>query len=184
MHSAEGEHDRAVALVEDLLAEAAEHGQLRVATELAIQLAGIQQRAARCLSAERTLATVLTRIVSAGVPQLVHEGGPDVRGVLARIVSRVREGDVDESLPPAEELDALMANAPQPVSRASAGDLNGRELEVVRMLDVGRSNQQIARALGVTVNTVKWHLKNVFGKLDVTNRTEAVSVARRRGLVV
>ena len=183
VHSAEGEHDRAVALVEDLVAEATEHGQLRVATELSIQLAGVQQRAARCLSAERTLAAVLTRVVSAGVPQLVYEGGPDVRVVLARIVGRLREGDADESLPPVEELDALLANAAQPISRASVGDLNGRELEVVRMLDVGCSNQQIARALGVTVNTVKWHLKNVFGKLDVVNRTEAVSVARRGGLL-
>jgi LuxR family maltose regulon positive regulatory protein/serine/threonine-protein kinase PknK len=183
--SAQGEHDRAVALVEDLVAEATDNGQVRVAVELSIQLTGIEQRAARYLAAERTLAGVLDTVVAAGVPQLVHEGGPDVRVVLARIVSRLREGDIDESLPPAEDLGALLANAPQPpISRASAGDLNGRELEVVRMLDLGRSNQQIARALGVTVNTVKWHLKNIFSKLDVANRAEAASVARRGGLLV
>ena len=182
--SAQGEHDRAMALVEDLVAEATDNGQVRVAVELSIQLTGIEQRAARYLAAERTLAGVLDTVVAAGVPQLVHEGGPDVRVVLARIVGRLREGDVDESLPPAEELGALLATAPQPISRASAGDLNGRELEVVRMLDLGRSNQQIARALGVTVNTVKWHLKNIFSKLDVANRAEAASVARRGGLLV
>ena len=64
-----------------------------------------------------------------------------------------------------------------------AADLNARELAVLRMLDVGRSNQQIAHALGVTVNTVKWYLKNIYAKLGATSRAEAVSTARRAGLL-
>ena len=103
--SAEGDHDRAVALVEDLIAEATDNGQVRVAVELSIQLSGIEQRAARYLAAERTLAGVLDRVVAAGVPQLVHEGGPDVRVVLARIVGRLREGDAtSRSRPPRSSL--------------------------------------------------------------------------------
>ena len=58
-----------------------------------------------------------------------------------------------------------------------------REAEILQMLDTGRGNQQIASALGVTVNTVKWYLKNIYGKLGAGNRTEAVSIARRRGLL-
>ena len=68
-------------------------------------------------------------------------------------------------------------------ARARVAGLNGRELAVVRMLDVGRSNQQIARELGVTVNTVKWYLKNIYAKLGATSRAEAVSSARRGGLL-
>lgn len=64
-----------------------------------------------------------------------------------------------------------------------AADVNARELAVLRMLDVGRSNQQIAHTLGVTVNTVKWYLKNIYAKLAATNRAEAVSAARRSGLL-
>jgi LuxR family maltose regulon positive regulatory protein/serine/threonine-protein kinase PknK len=51
------------------------------------------------------------------------------------------------------------------------------------MLDAGRSNPQIARELTVTVNTVKWYLKNIYAKLGATNRAEAVSTARRGGLL-
>ena len=51
------------------------------------------------------------------------------------------------------------------------------------MLDVGRSNQQIARSLTVTVNTVKWYLENIYTKLGASNRAEAVSLARRGGLL-
>jgi serine/threonine-protein kinase PknK len=51
------------------------------------------------------------------------------------------------------------------------------------MLDTGRTNQQIAHSLTVTVNTVKWYLKNIYAKLGATNRSEAVSTARRSGLL-
>ena len=51
------------------------------------------------------------------------------------------------------------------------------------MLDAGRSNPQIARDLEVTVNTVKWYLKNIYTSSAPTNRAEAVSTARRGGLL-
>jgi LuxR family maltose regulon positive regulatory protein/serine/threonine-protein kinase PknK len=51
------------------------------------------------------------------------------------------------------------------------------------MLDTGRSNPQIARELTVTVNTVKWYLKNIYAKIGATNPAEAVSTARRGGLL-
>lgn len=52
------------------------------------------------------------------------------------------------------------------------------------MVGSGRSNQQIASSMTVTVNTIKWYLKNIYTKLGATNRTEATSIARREGLLV
>ena len=49
------------------------------------------------------------------------------------------------------------------------------------MVDTGRSNQQIAGTLNVTVNTVKWYLKNIYTKLGAANRGQATSIARREG---
>lgn len=49
-----------------------------------------------------------------------------------------------------------------------------REIDVVRLLGEGQSNRDMARALGMAPDTVKWHLKNIFGKLGVGNRTQAV----------
>jgi DNA-binding CsgD family transcriptional regulator len=62
-------------------------------------------------------------------------------------------------------------------------ELNGRELEVLRLLERGLSNKQIARNLGVTINTVKWYLKSVYIKLGVARRGESIAEARRRQIL-
>jgi LuxR family maltose regulon positive regulatory protein len=49
-----------------------------------------------------------------------------------------------------------------------------REAEVARLLTAGHSNRDLAKNLGMAPDTVKWHLKNIFGKLGVANRTQAV----------
>ncbi|MCY4039928.1 MAG: LuxR C-terminal-related transcriptional regulator [Gammaproteobacteria bacterium] len=61
--------------------------------------------------------------------------------------------------------------------------LSPREMEVLWELSLGRSNKQIARALYMTEHTVKYHLKNVFRKLSVNRRTEALKVAHEAGLI-
>jgi DNA-binding NarL/FixJ family response regulator len=77
--------------------------------------------------------------------------------------------------------------ASQPVSKkAAAGDSPGltrRELEILRLVAEGHSNAQLARMLWVTEQTVKFHLSNVYRKLDVANRTEASRWAQVNGLL-
>ncbi len=62
-------------------------------------------------------------------------------------------------------------------------ELSARELDVLRHLGRGLSNQELATALGISETTVKAHLRAVFAKLNVTNRTEAVTCAYQMGLV-
>jgi LuxR family maltose regulon positive regulatory protein len=78
-------------------------------------------------------------------------------------------------------------DAPQP-RRAGpvpglAEPLTGRELEVLRLLAAGRSNQRIAHDLVVALDTVKKHVTHVLAKLGAANRTEAVARARQLGLI-
>jgi DNA-binding NarL/FixJ family response regulator len=61
--------------------------------------------------------------------------------------------------------------------------LSEREIEILRLVAEGDPNKQIARALSLSEETVKVHLKNIFGKLDVADRTHAVTVAVRRGII-
>lgn len=61
--------------------------------------------------------------------------------------------------------------------------LSGREIQVLRMLERGYSNKLIGERLFISENTVKVHLRNVNSKLAVGNRTQAVSEARRLGLL-
>jgi len=62
-------------------------------------------------------------------------------------------------------------------------DLSERELEVLTLVARGLANKDVADAIGRTDETVKVHLKNVFAKLRVDGRTEAVTVALARGLI-
>jgi DNA-binding NarL/FixJ family response regulator len=62
-------------------------------------------------------------------------------------------------------------------------ELTEREIEVIQLVARGLSNKEVARAIGRTDETVKIHLKNIFAKLDVADRTEAVTVALTRGLI-
>jgi LuxR family maltose regulon positive regulatory protein len=57
--------------------------------------------------------------------------------------------------------------------------LRRRELEVLQLLALGRTNQQIAEEFVIAIGTVKSHTSTIYRKLDVANRTEAVARARQ-----
>ncbi|MGV9350241.1 response regulator [Streptomyces spiralis] len=70
------------------------------------------------------------------------------------------------------------------VSRMRATvDLTPREIEVLRLVSTGRTNAEIGRELFISEATVKTHLLRTFGKLDVSDRTAAVTAALQRGIL-
>ena len=83
---------------------------------------------------------------------------------------------------PAAPVRAAESEAPPPTMRESA-PLTKRELEILRLVAEGHSNSQLARILWVTEQTVKFHLSNIYRKLDVANRTEASRWAQLHGLL-
>lgn len=89
----------------------------------------------------------------------------------------------------AEGLMVRMPGAPEPVGFAPPETttrplLTPRELEVLALVGEGMSNKTIARRLGISAHTVKYHLEAVFTKLAVRSRAEAVTRGLRRGLLV
>src|SRR3712207_3999103 len=92
----------------------------------------------------------------------VHAGGsllqPDVTARLLEHIGRNDEGARDEQLTP-------------------------RELEVLGLISQGLQNSEIASQLFVTERTVKFHVSSILAKLGADNRTEAVAIAARRGLI-
>ena len=104
-----------------------------------------------------------------GLVSLLHKAAQ--RGIspdyVARLLSALGEGT-----------DAKLS-APQPLIEP----LSERELEVLQLLATGRSNREIADELVLATGTVKKHLSNIYGKLNVQNRTHAVARARELKLI-
>lgn len=61
--------------------------------------------------------------------------------------------------------------------------LSEREVDVLKCVSTGHANKEIARVLSLSEDTVKGHMRSIFAKLDVTDRTQAVTVAHRRGII-
>ena len=74
-----------------------------------------------------------------------------------------------------------IAKAPEP-ARGDAGNMSVREIEVLRLLAAGKSNQQIADELVISPNTAIRHVSNIFAKIGVENRAQAAVYARDHGL--
>ena len=79
--------------------------------------------------------------------------------------------------PPTDAEHSVAAHPP-------AESLSARELQVLRLIAAGMSNQEIAEELVVALGTVKTHINNIYGKLDVRSRTQALARARELNLLV
>lgn len=79
--------------------------------------------------------------------------------------------------------DTLKASTSKPISRTVQGlePLTEHELHILRLLEAGYPNKHIAQELNISLNTVKYHLKNIYGKLGVVNRTQAARTIRNEG---
>jgi DNA-binding NarL/FixJ family response regulator len=75
-------------------------------------------------------------------------------------------------------------SAPSTVGVATSEPLTARELQVLQLVAQGLPNKGIARRLGISENTAKFHVASLCGKLGASSRTEAVTLAARRGLIL
>jgi len=119
-----------------------------------------------------------------------YEGDEDIHAALAAgAMGYILKHSVDDQITPA--IRALLQGkrwiplevAGQLAARERGEILSEREREIVKLLVLGEANKQIGQALGITELTVKSHMKNILAKLQVRDRTEAVTVALRRGIV-
>jgi LuxR family maltose regulon positive regulatory protein len=78
-----------------------------------------------------------------------------------------------------DTLQASTGNHPPAAMPIGQEPLTDQELRILRMLEAGYQNKQIGQELNISLNTVKYHLKNIFGKLGVVNRTQAARIIRK-----
>jgi len=175
--------DQALTLTARLLDAAETEGANgRVVAILALRAVALHTRGARDQALD-----ALERALSLAEPEgyvrsFIDEGEP-MRELLRQAAARGVAVDYVRTL-----LDALKAEANMPDLRpathsALVEPLTERELEVLRLLAVGLPSREIAHTLVVAVGTVKQHLKHIYDKLQVRNRTEAANRARDLGLL-
>ena len=183
---AQGEFDASLELLADLIAEAARAGRVRSAMEGGILRALALQELGHSEEAVRSLDRALLLAIPGGFIRTFLDEAPAItpllRAVATRGAAREYAGQLLAALAPSAEVAALappLLHQHQPL----AEPLTERELEVLRLVAEGASNQEIADRAFIAINTVKKHLKNIFGKLDATSRTQAVARARELGLI-
>ena len=117
------------------------------------------------------------------VRTLLDEGGDALRQALAQL--KLAAGPARDHL-----ADVLRRAEPTWAPPPSATDaitndeaLKPREIEILRLVGQSMANKRIALTLNLTLETVKWNLKNVFAKLAVSSRYDAMIAARKRGLI-
>jgi DNA-binding NarL/FixJ family response regulator len=85
---------------------------------------------------------------------------------------------------PGEQADVTIVSHNRQSSVEPHGfDLTPREIDVLTLLAEGASNKTIAKQLGISVHTAKFHVSSLLEKLDATGRTDAVAHAARRGVI-
>jgi DNA-binding NarL/FixJ family response regulator len=110
-------------------------------------------------------------------------------GAAAYVLKTAHPDDLTSAIRQAFDHSIYLAGArPAPAPAASppvddSPGLTRRELEILQLVAEGHSNAELARMLWVTEQTVKFHLSNIYRKLDVSNRTEASRWAQLRGLL-
>jgi LuxR family maltose regulon positive regulatory protein len=120
---------------------------------------------------------------------LAHAGDSPLRDYAIRLLSQFdAEPHVvtaaQEKVSPTGDPSASHVVSPvEPSGQALVEPLSERELEVLHLMALGRTNQEIARQLIVAPGTVKAHTASIYRKLDVANRTEAVARARQLGIL-
>ncbi len=117
-------------------------------------------------------------LIRAGADGYILKSAPAEE--LVRAVQAVAEGQSALSPEVARKLVRQMA-AGGPTDQVEA--LTDREIEILRLTARGLTNKEIGRELGISPRTVQGHLANIYGKLGVASRTEAVTESLRRGWI-
>jgi LuxR family maltose regulon positive regulatory protein len=176
--------DRALALLERLGAAAKAQARIGSVIEVwALQALGFQA-AGKTDQAMKVLAQALMQAEPEGyIRTFVDEGRP-MAALLHHALSRGVTADFTARLLAAfPSVDQGIHPSPPPVTFSFNQPLSQRELQVLRLLASGASNQEIARDLSIALTTARKHVSNILGKLGVNNRTQAVSRGRDLGLL-
>ncbi len=168
-------------------------GQGRRVVELLMIKALALAKAGALKEALRELGESLLRAAPQGYVRVFLDEGSAVKNLLVEMVKSgvIRELDIDTDyfdgllqgfgilLDEKNAIPAMQKHAEVEDANLLRDKLTGKEISILRLLNEGRRNKEMAEILFVTEGTIKWHLHNIYTKLGVRSRVEAVSLARK-----
>jgi LuxR family maltose regulon positive regulatory protein len=182
---------KALFLLTQLLSKMEEQGRVLLVIEclllsaLAFRKHGDRVQAMTCFERSLVLAE------PGGYVRVFLDEGPAVRSLLQEATRTQSTSDYASRLLAALEAEARPGDhevlTPRTFLSQPSGlaePLTERELELLGLIAEGLSNQEIAQRLFITLPTVKWHTTNIYGKLGVRSRTQAVVKARALGILL
>ena len=181
-----GEFEKALEVCERVSPQAEAGGRLARVVELSLFKAMALWKLERTSQAIEAFERCLALAEPEGFVRTFLEGGEDVIELLRRVKARGRRVEYVsrlETMLNGQQVEVKGDTMKTPSQEDLIEPLTERELEVLRLMCVGHSNQDIADAMIVSVNTVKKHTSNIYGKLGVRNRAQAVLRAREIELI-
>ncbi|MDY6878346.1 MAG: LuxR C-terminal-related transcriptional regulator [Chloroflexota bacterium] len=186
---AQGQPDKAVAELTQSLAAAEASGRFGVALELRILRSLALVRRGDIQEAQADLERALALAKPEGYVRIFLDEGQPMQMLLAQWLAHADVSPLrDYAIRLLSQFDAepLVVTAAQEKASPAGGliePLSQREMQVLHLIALGRTNKEIARQLVVAPGTVKAHTSSIYRKLDVANRTEAVARARQLGIL-
>ncbi len=186
------QHDpnKAMARLAQSIAVAEDRGWMGAALELRILRSLALSRHGKTREAEADLERAIAIAEPEGYVRVFLDEGEPMRTLLTQWLARAGPGPLqDHASHLLAQFDAELQTlaAPQvrvsPASTALIEPLSERELEILHLIAMGKTNKTIAQHLFIAPGTVKAHTASIYRKLDVANRTEAVARARQLGLL-
>jgi ATP/maltotriose-dependent transcriptional regulator MalT len=149
--------------------------------ELLLLRAIAHNRNGNAASASTDLADALTIAAPRGYLRVFLDEGRELAALLDRLdLERLRGSP---SAPLARRLQHAMGKSDSRQTSGLREGLTRREVSILKRLETGLSNKEIAEAIFVSEGTLKWHLHNIYSKLDVKNRSGAMMRARTMGVL-
>jgi LuxR family maltose regulon positive regulatory protein len=173
----------AMSLLARLLPAAEAGDRLGSVIEILVLQALAHQAQGNTVAALAPLKRALTMAEPEGYVRVFVDEGQPLQTLLAESLSRGADaGYVAQLLAAINKQTGDDAATPDP-NQLLIEPLSNRELDVLGLMALGHTNQAIADELVIALSTVKKHVNNIFGKLGVSSRTQAVSRARELGLL-
>jgi LuxR family transcriptional regulator, maltose regulon positive regulatory protein len=186
--SAEQRFDDAIPILDGLRHELESVRNLHLARRVETHLATVRFRANQVAEALASFGGIVTTFARAGIYHTILDEGIEVGPLLAAFQKNAeRTGGSRELMSYISKLNEAWSSRyqsepQQTPTSAIAESLSAREGDILKLIAEGLSNKEIARNLAITPETVKSHVKNIFTKLNVEKRAQAVSRAQILGL--